>query len=64
MALSEDHLNDVMSNVAALGGVAVAAYLPNYWWVDPGVALVVALLITKNWVAICWEQVGWWGGEG
>ncbi|KXZ56512.1 hypothetical protein GPECTOR_1g459 [Gonium pectorale] len=57
VALSEDHLNDVMSNVAAVAGAAVAGRLPSYWWIDPAVALLFTLLIIRNWVAICWEQL-------
>ncbi|GFR41467.1 hypothetical protein Agub_g2156 [Astrephomene gubernaculifera] len=56
VALSEDHLNDVMSNVAAIGGAAVAGNFPRYWYVDPIVALIFSLLIIRNWIAICWEQ--------
>ncbi|GLC51497.1 hypothetical protein PLESTB_000508900 [Pleodorina starrii] len=56
VALSEDHLNDVMSNLAAIGGAAIAGNLPRYWWVDPVVAVASSLLIIRNWLAICWEQ--------
>mgnify|MGYP001807385641 CR=1 FL=1 len=31
VALSEDHLNDVQSNVAAIVGAAVASSLPKFW---------------------------------
>ena len=37
VALSEDHLNDVQSNLAAILGAAVASNLPKYWWVWLGV---------------------------
>ncbi|EFJ44883.1 hypothetical protein VOLCADRAFT_94931 [Volvox carteri f. nagariensis] len=56
VALSEDHLNDVMSNVAAIAGAAVAGNLPRFWFVDPAVAVLFSLLIIRNWLAICWEQ--------
>ncbi|GLC51496.1 hypothetical protein PLESTB_000508800 [Pleodorina starrii] len=56
VALSEDHLNDVMSNLAAIGVAAIAGNLPRYWWVDPAVAVAFSLLIIRNWIAICWEQ--------
>ncbi|GLI68712.1 hypothetical protein VaNZ11_013195 [Volvox africanus] len=56
VALSEDHLNDVMSNLAAIAGAAVAGNLPRYWFVDPVVAMLFSLLIIRNWMAICWEQ--------
>ncbi|KAG2497946.1 hypothetical protein HYH03_004208 [Edaphochlamys debaryana] len=56
VALSEDHLNDVQSNVAAVAGAAIAGYLPKYWWADPVVAILFSLLIIKSWIGICWEQ--------
>ncbi len=54
---AQDHLNDVMSNVAAIAGASAAGYLPRYWWVDGGMAILFSLLIIRNWVMICWEQV-------
>ncbi|KAG2455097.1 hypothetical protein HYH02_000917 [Chlamydomonas schloesseri] len=56
VALSEDHLNDVQSNLAAIVGAAVASNLPKYWYVDPIVALLFSVLIIKSWMGICWEQ--------
>ncbi|KAG2440336.1 hypothetical protein HXX76_004441 [Chlamydomonas incerta] len=56
VALSEDHLNDVQSNLAAIVGAAVASNLPKYWYVDPIVALIFSVLIIKSWLGICWEQ--------
>eukprot|EP00198_Chlamydomonas_reinhardtii_P008085 XP_001697422.1 CDF transporter, membrane protein [Chlamydomonas reinhardtii] len=56
VALSEDHLNDVQSNVAAIVGAAVASSLPKFWYVDPIVALIFSLIIIKSWIGICWEQ--------
>ena len=31
VALSEDHLNDVQSNLAAICGAALAAHVPQFW---------------------------------
>ncbi|KAG2455096.1 hypothetical protein HYH02_000916 [Chlamydomonas schloesseri] len=56
VALSEDHLNDVQSNIAAIIGAAVASSLPRFWYVDPIVALIFSLIIIKSWIGICWEQ--------
>ncbi|KAG2455092.1 hypothetical protein HYH02_000912 [Chlamydomonas schloesseri] len=56
VALSQDHLNDVQSNLAAIFGAALAAHVPRFWYVDPIVALVFSVLIIKSWMGICWEQ--------
>ncbi len=53
----QDHLNDVMSNVAAICGAAVSGHVPRLWWVDPACAILFSALIIRNWAAICWEQV-------
>lgn len=34
-ALAEDHLNDVLSNIAAIVTASIAAHLRNLWWADP-----------------------------
>ncbi|GIL58599.1 hypothetical protein Vafri_13477, partial [Volvox africanus] len=56
LALAQDHLNDVMSNVAAIVGAAVSGFRPRYWYVDPLVALGMSLVIVWNWLVICWDQ--------
>ncbi|KAG2440331.1 hypothetical protein HXX76_004436 [Chlamydomonas incerta] len=56
VALSQDHLNDVQSNLAAIVGAALAAHVPRFWYVDPIVAIVFSVLIIKSWLGICWEQ--------
>ncbi|KAG2497945.1 hypothetical protein HYH03_004207 [Edaphochlamys debaryana] len=56
VALSEDHLNDVQSNIAAVVGAAIAGYMPKYWWADPVVGILFAFIIIKSWIGICWEQ--------
>ncbi|PNH12488.1 Metal tolerance protein 3 [Tetrabaena socialis] len=56
VALSEDHANDVLSNVAAVVGAAVAGNVARLWYVDPAVAIVFSLLIVRSWLKICWDQ--------
>ncbi|KAG2496615.1 hypothetical protein HYH03_005436 [Edaphochlamys debaryana] len=56
LALSEDHLNDVQSNLAAIAGAAIAGFWPKLWWADPVVAIIFSLIIIKGWIGICWEQ--------
>lgn len=34
-ALAEDHLNDVLSNVAAIVTASIAAHIQKLWWIDP-----------------------------
>ncbi|KAJ1382250.1 hypothetical protein B484DRAFT_411505, partial [Ochromonadaceae sp. CCMP2298] len=43
-ALAEDHLNDVISNSAAIVTAAVAYHTP-YWWADPLGAILISLVI-------------------
>jgi divalent metal cation (Fe/Co/Zn/Cd) transporter len=35
LALAEDHLNDIASNLGAVGAAAATAALPEAWWIDP-----------------------------
>ena len=56
-ALSEDHLNDVVSNAAAILSVSIAFNYPNVWWFDPLGAIVISLAIIGRWFAIIFEQV-------
>lgn len=34
-ALAEDHLNDVLSNLAAIATASIAAHVRKLWWTDP-----------------------------
>ena len=56
-ALAEDHLNDVMSNSVAIITVAIAAHVPNAWWVDPAGAILISVVIIGRWVDIMNQQV-------
>lgn len=55
-ALAEDHLNDVISNTAAIVTAAVAFNTP-YWWMDPGGAILISVIIISRWISIIYEQV-------
>jgi len=58
-ALTEDHLNDIMSNsvsmVAALITVSVKGGAA--WWVDPVGGLIISLWIIWRWLDVLREQV-------
>jgi len=58
-AITEDHLNDVMSNSIALMAALVAHYVPGNaaWWVDPMGGLVISLWIIGRWLGMVKEQV-------
>jgi hypothetical protein len=35
LALAEDHLNDIASNLAAVGAAALTGFVAGGWWIDP-----------------------------
>ena len=55
-ALAEDHLNDVMSNVAALVTAVIAFHTPA-WYIDPIGAILISLAIIVRWMYVMAEQV-------
>lgn len=55
-ALAEDHLNDVMSNAAAIATLAIAIYTPA-WWSDPIGAILISVVIIYRWLDVMNEQV-------
>lgn len=57
VALAEDHINDVFSNVGALGAAAVAALVASAGWVDPVAAMVISLYILWRWWKVAEDQV-------
>lgn len=56
-ALAEDHLNDVMSNSAAVATALIAGYWRDAWWVDPAGAILISVWIIARWIGIISEQV-------
>ena len=57
-ALAEDHLNDVVSNVAAIVTAVVAAKVHHVWWIDPVGAILISLWIVSRWTVMTFEQTG------
>lgn len=55
-ALAEDHLNDVLSNTAAMITASVA-YNTTAWWVDPAGAIFISVIIISRWISIIYEQI-------
>jgi hypothetical protein len=48
-ALAQDHRNDVLTNIATIVAIALARQFPVVWWLDPGMAIALALLIVTTW---------------
>jgi cation diffusion facilitator family transporter len=57
-ALAEDHLNDIMSNIAAAATAALATQIDGCWWIDASVAILLSFLIITRWISISMVQVG------
>ncbi|KAA6420570.1 MAG: CDF membrane [Trebouxia sp. A1-2] len=57
LALAEDHLNDIMSNLVAIFGVAIASQVPKVWYLDPAGAIAISLYIIYSWIRISKGQV-------
>ena len=57
VALAEDHLNDILSNMAAVATAGIAGYWAEAWWVDPAGAIVISLYILWRWADIAKIQV-------
>eukprot|EP00611_Tribonema_gayanum_P030107 TRINITY_DN8260_c0_g1_i1.p1 TRINITY_DN8260_c0_g1~~TRINITY_DN8260_c0_g1_i1.p1 ORF type:complete len:350 (+),score=76.35 TRINITY_DN8260_c0_g1_i1:196-1245(+) len=58
VALAEDHLNDVVSNVAAIATAAIAGEVAGAWWADPAGAIVISVWIMWRWSKLTLQQVG------
>ena len=56
-ALSEDHLNDVMSNSAAIFAAVMSYYKAEYWWLDGTTAVLVSVWIIYRWYTLTKEQM-------
>jgi divalent metal cation (Fe/Co/Zn/Cd) transporter len=57
LALAEDHLNDIISNAAAVATAVLATAVADGWWIDPAGAIVISLYIVCRWVGIAQVQV-------
>ena len=62
VALAEDHLNDIFSNVAAAATAVIAKGLEGAWWTDGVGAILISLYILWRWLDIAKGQV--WGCLG
>lgn len=56
-ALAEDHLNDVMSNSAAIATALAATYWPETWWLDSAGGILISVWIIARWFIIITDQV-------
>lgn len=55
-ALAEDHLNDVVSNIAAIATAAIA-FNTTAWYIDPIGAILISFVIIGRWLGVMAEQV-------
>ena len=56
-ALSEDHMNDILSNAGAIACGIGASLSRKVWWIDPVGAIVISLYIIFSWLSILTGQV-------
>jgi divalent metal cation (Fe/Co/Zn/Cd) transporter len=58
-ALTEDHLNDIMSNSVSMGAALVTVSVKGQeaWWVDPAGGIIISLWIIWRWLDVLREQV-------
>ena len=57
LALAEDHLNDILSNAAAICTAAIASNVPRLWWTDAVGGAAIAIYIFVRWVLVAREHV-------
>jgi cation diffusion facilitator family transporter len=56
-ALIEDHLNDVISNSAAIITASVAYNVSGAWFVDPVGAILISFVLIYRWYCIMMDQL-------
>ena len=56
-AVAQDHLNDVLSNSAALVAAICTQLTPALWLADPGGAIAISVYIIWSWAATGMEQL-------
>ncbi|KAI8462623.1 MAG: cation efflux protein [Monoraphidium minutum] len=64
LALAEDHINDVMSNLAAVGAAAATTLVQGGWWIDSSSAMAISVWICWRWFTIARTQVHKLVGRG
>mmetsp|Transcript_16043 Transcript_16043/g.23813 ORF Transcript_16043/g.23813 Transcript_16043/m.23813 type:complete len:333 (-) Transcript_16043:20-1018(-) len=57
VALAEDHLNDVVSNIAAVLTAVVAAKHIKFWWVDGIGAILISAWIISRWFGLTMDEM-------
>ncbi|GAB4819024.1 hypothetical protein N2152v2_006070 [Parachlorella kessleri] len=58
LALAEDHINDVVSNLGAIVTAAIASkYQQRFWWADPVGGIGISCYIMLRWAIITKRQV-------
>jgi len=55
-ALAADHLNDVISSLAAMVTLAIAQNTIS-WWIDPAGCIIISLVICQRWFVIMKDQM-------
>ena len=56
-AMYQDHLNDILSNVVAVGALVVATIRRDMWWVDPLGAIAISVYIMYSWYETGVEEI-------
>jgi len=56
-ALSQDHLNDALSNVVACAALLCAISAPSLWYLDPLGAILISVYIIYSWYTTAQEQI-------
>ena len=56
-ALAQDHLNDVLSNSAALAAAIATQWALSLWFVDPVGAILISIYIIYSWARTGMEQM-------
>jgi len=64
LALSEDHLNDTLSNCMAMLTAGVASNFKRVWWIDSAGGALISLYIIGRWVAVAKDHVDKLVGKG
>lgn len=64
LALTEDHLNDTLSNLMALLTAGIASNMKKVWWVDSVGGALISLYIIGRWVVVAKEHVDKLVGKG
>mmetsp|Transcript_2481 Transcript_2481/g.5161 ORF Transcript_2481/g.5161 Transcript_2481/m.5161 type:complete len:406 (+) Transcript_2481:88-1305(+) len=56
-AYADDHRNDVLTNAFSLVSSLIIFFLPDFWWMDPLSATILALYILINWTKTARENI-------